>query len=129
MIGMLILPILAVSALAAGVTGLGLGASAAFAVLRSFVFMLAPGSLCICFMVWRGSGTRTNILLLVPLCSLSPIFSDLILSSKTPYSATGTFVALCVLLAFLLTRRTIQRSSRAYVVPANQFGSVWGAGR
>ena len=36
---------------------------------------------------------------------------------------------ICVLLAFVLTRRAIQRSSRAYVVPPNQFGTLWGAPR
>ncbi|MGD0412766.1 MAG: hypothetical protein ABSC18_13820 [Verrucomicrobiota bacterium] len=127
MISMLILPIIAVGALTAGVTGLALGGPAAIGVLKGFTFMLAPAALCIFFHVWRGGGTPMNILLLLTLFGfqMAPLWLQGILHHPNiPFVQTGAFVGLCVLLAFLLTRRAIQRSRHAYLVPANQF-SHW----
>ena len=132
MITMVMLPLIAVGALEAGATVLAFGAPAALGVLKSFAYMLAPASLCVYFIVWRGAGTQTNILLLLtlfgfqlaPLC-LQGIFNH----PEIPVAQTGAFVAFCVLLGFLLTRRAIKHSSHTYIVPANQFGNLWSSGR
>ena len=132
MLALLLLPTLAVGALTAGSAGLALGVPVAVGVLKAFTFTLAPAALCVFFIVWRGGGTQTQILLLLTLFGfyLGPLFLQGILSHpEIPFSQTGALVGLCVLLAFVLTRRAIQRSSRAYVVPANQFGTLWGAPR
>ena len=132
MITMLMLPLIAVGALAAGVAVLAFGTPAAIGVLKGFTFMLAPASLCIYFIVWRGAGTQTHILLLLTLFGfqLAPLWLlGIFHHPEIPVSQTGAIVALFVLLGFLLTRRAIKHSSHTYLVPANQFGNLWGAGR
>ena len=50
--------------------------------------------------------------------------------SPDDVSRTIPIAALCVLLAFVLTRRALTRSSHPYRIPAKPFGmAAWGTGR
>jgi hypothetical protein len=49
---------------------------------------------------------------------------------EMPFSLIGPIVVMCVLSAFLLTRRVLLHSSHTYCVQATPFGNLpWGAGR
>jgi hypothetical protein len=137
MIAITILPLIALGALVTGVAGLSLGTPAALTALKSYTFILAPASLCVFFAVWRGAGMQTSALLLVTLFGfyMVPLWLQVFfhypeIPFKIPFNLTGPVVAICVLLAFLLTRRALLHSNHAYRVQATSFGNLpWGAGR
>ncbi|MGA2176737.1 MAG: hypothetical protein ABSH38_17310 [Verrucomicrobiota bacterium] len=133
MIAMAILPLIALGALAAGVAGLSVGTPGAVTVLKSYALILAPASLCVFFAVCRGSGVPAGALVLLTMFGflVAPLWLKGILHNpEIPFRLTGAFVALCVLLAFLLTRRALLHSSRAYRVQASPFGKwAWTMGR
>ena len=133
MIAITILPLIALGTLVTGVAGLSLGTPAAITALKSYTFILAPASLCVFFAVWRGAGMQTSALLLVTLFGfyMVPLWLQVFFHyPEIPFNLIGPIVAICVLLAFLLTRRALLHSSHAYRVQANPFGNfAWGAGR
>jgi hypothetical protein len=56
--------------------------------------------------------------------------SQMVPHRPIPFSLGGPLAAGCVLLAFLLTRRALRRSSRTYRIQANVFNKdPWGAAR
>ena len=127
MISIVILPLIALGALAAGGAGLALGTPAGLTVLKSYTFILAPASLCVFFAVWRGDGMQAYALLAFTLFGfqqvqlrLEMVFHNLELS----VSLCGSIAAIGVLLAFVLTRFALMRSSHAYRVRANPFGNI-----
>ena len=127
MIAIAILPLIALGALVAGGARLAVGTPAALTVLKSYTFILAPASLCVFFAVWRGDGMQAYALLAITLfgfqlCSSGCRWHFHYL--EPPFSLCGTIAAICVLLAFLLTRRALMRSSHAYRVQANPFGDI-----
>jgi hypothetical protein len=117
MIGMVILPLIALGALVSGVMWLALGTSAALTCLNSYTFILAPASLCVFFAVWRGAGITTYVLLLVTLFGFQQVqlrlqvFLHLL---ELPINLAGPIAVASVLLAFLLTRRVLLNSRSAY---------------
>ncbi len=122
MIGAGILPLMALGALVTGVAGLLFGTPAAITFLESYAFILAPASLCVFFAVWLGAGTWTYALMLLTMFGfqLGPLwFQRILLNPEIPGIQSGAFVALCVLLAFLFTRRALLRSSHAFRVQAS----------
>jgi len=122
MIGIVILPLLALGALVAAVVALSVGTPFAVTVLKSYSFMLAPAALCVFFAVWRGVGVPTGALVLVTMFGffLGPLWLKRHFHQpETPFLQTGIFVALWVLLAFLLTRRALLSSSHAYRIQAS----------
>jgi uncharacterized membrane protein (UPF0136 family) len=132
MMSFAILPLMALGALVAGVAALTLGTPVAITILKSYVFILGPASLCVFFAVWRGAGIQGYALLLLTLFGfqLVPVWLQaILLHPRIPFIQTGTFVALCVLLAFLLTRRMLRHSSHAYRVQASSIGNLpWAMG-
>ncbi len=127
MIAITLLPLIALGALAAGVVGPALGASAAITFLKSYTYILAPASLCVFFCVWRGDGMQAYALLGFTLFGFLKLHGWLQLHShrlELPFSLIGPIVAISVLLAFLLTRYALLHSSRAYRVQANPFGNA-----
>jgi hypothetical protein len=133
MIAVAILPLIALGALAAGVAGLSLGTPVAITVSKSYMFILAPASLCVLFAVWRGAGAQACVLLLFTMFGffLAPMcLQGLFHHQEIPFSLTGTIAAFCVLSALLLTRCALMHSSHAYRVQANPSGNLpWVAGR
>ena len=125
MIAIAILPFIALAPLVAGVAWLALGTPATITVLKSYTFILAPASLCIFFAVWQGAGIQAYALLLFTMFGFQqvPLWLQVFFHyPEVPFSLTGKIVALCVLLAFLLTRRALMHSSHAYRIQANPFG-------
>jgi hypothetical protein len=133
MIAVAILPLIALGALVAGFAGLALGTPAALMALSSYTFILAPTSLCVFFVVWRDAGKQAYALLLFTLfCFLmgGVWLRTFFHYPEIPLSLGGPVAAISILLAFLLTRRALLRSSHAYRVQANPLGDVpWGTGR
>jgi uncharacterized membrane protein (UPF0136 family) len=127
MISIVILPLIALGALVAGGAGLVLGAPAGLTVLKSYTFILAPASLCVFFAVWRGDGKQAYVLLVITLFGLQQVQLRLqaaLHSLELPFSLCGSIAAICVLLAFVLTRCALMHSSRTYRVQANPFGNI-----
>ena len=132
MIAIVVLPLIALGALATGVAGLALGTQAGITFLKSYTFILASASLCVFFAVWRGDGMPAYALLVITMFGFQQVTLRLQMFfhyPEMPFNLIGPIVAICVLLAFLLTRRALLHSSHAYRVQANPFGNVWGAGR
>jgi hypothetical protein len=103
------------------------GAPAGLTVLKSYTFILAPASLCVFFAVWRGDGMQAYVLMAITLFGLQQVqlrlemvFHDL----ELPFSLCGSIAAICLLLAFVLTRCALMHSSHAYRVRANPFGNI-----
>lgn len=127
MLSIVILPLVALGALAAGGAGLALGTPAGLTVLNSYTFILAPGSLCVFFAVWRGDGMQAYALLLVTMFGLQQVQLRLQTAFhylELPFSLCGSIAAIGVLLAFVLTRCALLRSSRTYRVQAKPFGDI-----
>ena len=131
MLATVLLPLVAVGSVAAGVAGLFLGTSEAFTVLNSFTLVLAPAALCMSFAVWRSDEKGVHVLLLLAMVGFLLGFIRLQTRyPEHPFNLIGPVVGICLLLAFLLIRRTLLHSSRAYRVQANTGGNLpWGAGR
>ena len=122
MIALTILPLFAVGALVAGVAGLIGATRAAIMLWESFTFILAPASLCVFFIVWRGEGMQGYALLAFPLFGFLSMRWGLMLAlhrAALPFGLIGAIVALSVLLAFVLTRGALEHGSRAYRVPGD----------
>jgi uncharacterized membrane protein (UPF0136 family) len=127
MLSIVILPLIALGMLAAAGAGLALGTPAGLTVLKSFTFILAPGSLCVFFAVWRGDGIQAYVLLAITLFGLQQVqlrLQTAFHSLELPFGLCASIAAICVLLAFLLTRCALRRSSQAYRVQATPFGNV-----
>jgi hypothetical protein len=127
MLSIVILPLIALGAVVAGGAGVALGTPAGLTVLKSYTFILAPASLCVFFAVWRGDGIQAYVLLGVTLFGLQQVQLRLQTAFhylELPFSLCGPIAAICILLAFWLTRCALMRSSRAYRVQANPFGNI-----
>ena len=133
MIVLIILPLIVLGMLVTGITWLASGTSDALTVLRSFTFTLAPATLFVFFVTWQGTGMVSYILMFFVMIFsqfMSFWFQESILRREAGFSLVVVIAATFVALAFLLTRRTLMRGSKAYRVQANPFGNVaWGAGR
>jgi hypothetical protein len=127
LLSIVILPLIALGALVAGGAGLAWGTPAGLTVLKSFTFIVAPASLCVFFAVWRGDTMQAYALLLVTMFGLQQVQLRLQTAFhylELPFSLCGSIAAICVLLAFLLTRCALMRSSHTYRVQANPFGDI-----
>jgi hypothetical protein len=127
MISIVILPLIALGAVVAGGAGLALGVPAGLTVLKSYTFILAPASLCVFFAVWRGDSMQAYALLAFTLFGLQQVQLRLQTAFhylELPFSLCGPIAVSCVLLAFLLTRCALKRSSHTYRVQANPFGNI-----
>lgn len=132
MIALAILPLMALGALGAGAAWLAWGTPVARLVLTSYTFILGAAALCVFFAVWQGTGTQISVLMVLTMFAFQQLtlwLPRLFHYPKIPFMLTGPIVACCVLLAFLLTRRSLLHSNHAYRAQANSFGSVpWGMG-
>ena len=119
------LPFLALGVLVAGIAALAGGTPLAIEIVENFALILAPASVCIFFAVRLGIGIPAYLMLLVTMAG-----SQMVPHRPIPFSLGGPLAAGCVLLAFLLTRRALRRSSRTYRIQANVFNKdPWGAAR
>jgi uncharacterized membrane protein (UPF0136 family) len=127
-----ILPLIALGAVVTGVAWLAIGTAAAITLLKCYTFILAPASLCVFFTVWRGAGMQAYALLLVTMFGffMAPLWLRTSFHHREiPFSLTGTIAAICVLLAFLLSRCVLLHSSHAYRVQAGPSGNLpWATG-
>ena len=122
LIGLALLPLLALGVLIAGVAGFSADATTTLLVLKNFSFILAPASLCVAVAVWRGTGAQTYVVVILAL--IAAAFGSLAMSTRNiPLSVLLPAVAICILLAFLMTRHTLRHSSHAYRAPATTFGN------
>lgn len=131
-----IAPLFALGLLVAGVVSSTVGLSPAIAALKSFIFILAPGALCVFVTVWRGVGMQAYALQLLILFGflLAPLWLGRYFRyPEPPLSLAVAFAAFWILLAFLLTRRALLGSRQAYRPPGFQitnFGGLpWSASR
>jgi len=133
MLAIVLLPLIAVGALVAGVAGLFMGTVEALTVLNSFALVLAQAAPCVFFAVWRGD--RKEVYALLLLTQVGFLLGSMYLQMLFHYPEhslhlIGPIMGICLPSAFLLTRRVILHSSRAYRVQANACGNLlWGAGR
>ena len=126
MISIVILPLIALGALVAVGAGMAVGPSAALTVVNSYTFILAPASLCVFFAVWRGDSLLAYALLLVTMFGLQQVqlrLQNLLHYPELPFSLCGPIAAGCILVAFLLTRHALMRSSHSYRVQVPPLGS------
>ncbi|MBU6402109.1 MAG: hypothetical protein KGS61_17460 [Verrucomicrobia bacterium] len=137
LLGITVLPLAGLGGLVAGAAGLLSGIPAAVTVLKTYTWMLALTSLCVCLAAWRGEEIQVWVLQFVLLCVLqwAPIGWETWLQHP-PHSPgqLGSVASGVVCVAFLLTRLALRRSTHAYrVVPGTQvnlFGdATWGSGR
>jgi hypothetical protein len=127
MLSIVILPLIALGALVTIGAWLAIGAPAALTVLNSYTFILAPASLCVFFAVWRGDSMQAYALLLVTMFGLQQVqlrLQTFLHYLELPFSLCGPIAAVCILMAFLLTRHALMRSSHTYRVQANPFGDI-----
>jgi len=129
-----ILPLIALGAVVTGVAWLTIGTAAAITVSKSYMFILAPASLCVFFAVWRGAGMQAYALLLFTMFGffMVPLWLQAFFHRREiiPLSLIGIVAAVYILLAFLLTRRALMQSSHAYRIQAGPFGNLpWATGR
>lgn len=127
LVAVVVLPLLALGALATAVTWLTLGTQGAHTVLNGYLFTLALGALGAFVAVWRGNGTQAYALLLLGLVLSNVAYMALQGRFSSPASFTvldGAIAAAGVLLAFMLTRLVLVRSSQVYRVQADPFGRV-----
>jgi hypothetical protein len=123
-----ILPLIAADVIIAAAVGLTSTSALAFTFFTGFALTLAPASMCVFFAVWLGVGKRAYGLMIATMFGfqITGIFENRQLSPVL----TGVIVAATVTVAFLLTRRSITRSSQTYRIQANPFGNpAWGMGR
>jgi hypothetical protein len=120
------LPLIALGALVAVCAGLVVGPSAALTVVNSYTFILAPASLCVFFAVWRSDSIQAYVLLLVTIFGLQQVqlrLQTFLHYPELPFSLCGPIAAVCVLVAFLLTRHALRRCSHTYRVQVPPLGS------
>lgn len=128
------LPLVALGILLAAVTWPAVGSAASATVLKSFTYILAPAAVCAFFVVWLGAATQTYLWTYLILFGflMAPFWlRRYLFFPEIPFSQSAGLVALCVLLAFLLMRRTLMCGNRAYRIfpggQANPFGGLgWG---
>jgi hypothetical protein len=132
MIGLVLLPLIAVGAIFAGISGLTSGTPAAIMIIRSYALILAPAVMCVVLVGWLGAG-RDALSLMISTMILFQIVTargqSFFTNREIPFSLISVIVGVTVALAFLLTRHSLMHSSKTYRVHANPFGTVWGAGR
>ena len=133
MIELMVLPLVAVGALASIVVWPLLGASIAIALLKSYAFILAPGTLCVFFALWGGEGVLGYVLMIGTLFGSLKVQGWLQISSHTldvPFGLIGPIAVAGLVLSYLLARRALGHSSHAYRVRTSITGSFpWGGGR
>lgn len=133
MIVMPFVPLIALGVVMAGTAGAVLGTVAAFKVLNGFAFTLASAALCVIFVGSLGVGRSSFALIIFTMIIFQtlPMWLQVLFKGREiPFSLTGTIVGFIVTAAFLLTRRSLMRNSKAYRVQANPFiNSAWGMGR
>ncbi len=133
LIGLAVLPILAVGTLVAGVAGLTLGATVAHTIVNRFTFILAPTALGVFVTVWQGAGKQAYAGVILTLFGFwlgGMGLQTLLHVPEIPFRLTGLIAAISLLLAFLLTHRTLRHGSRAFRIQPNSGGNLpWGAGR
>jgi len=121
LIGLALLPVLAMGALTLGVAWLTTNPAVTWQVVHNFLFVLAPASLCLGMAVWRGTGIQTYVVLLLALIGF-----QVVCYRSLPLSAVGGIAAGCILLGFLAVRAALNRSSHAYRSSPTPFGhSPW----
>jgi hypothetical protein len=129
----MLLPLVAVGALAAAVAWVATGTSAALTFLNCYTFILAPASLCVFLALWRGESVLTDAFLLLALFGFLKLYGELQLhlhALEVPFRLVAPLATGTVLAAFLFTYLALRHSSHAYRVRANPLGSFpWGAGR
>ena len=132
MIGLVLLPLIALGAVVAGISGIFSGPTAAITVLKSYSLMLAPAALCVVFVGWLGAGRDAFALMLFTmiLFQVVPLWIQVFFNNREiPFSLVSVIVGVTVTLAFLFMRYSLLHSSKTYRVHANPFGTAWGAGR
>jgi hypothetical protein len=132
MILMVVLPLVALGAVSATVTGLTIGMPAAATVVKSYALTLAPATLTVSFLVWQGTGTPAFLLMLFVMITAQSVplwLAVFFHRSEMPASLAGAIAVTYILVSFLLTRWMLLRSSQAYRVQQNPFNtSAWGGG-
>ena len=131
LLAMIVLPMAALGALSAGVTGLALGAPAALEVAKSCLFMLVPATLAVAFATWRGleKGSYFFLIFVVMLTQFgSEWLRRTLRGENIPVGWAALVATLAIAGAFLLTRRALQRGTHAYRAQGALAGA-WGANR
>jgi hypothetical protein len=116
-IGITLLPLIALGAVAAVIAGVSFGTPMALAFLKSFTLILAPAAFCAFLTVWRGGGKQVYAWLLLILFGflLVPLWlQGFRHHAEISYGQTSALAAFCVLLAFLLTWLALGHGGKAY---------------
>jgi hypothetical protein len=133
LIALLVLPLAVLGTLAALVAWSLLGSSVAVEFLKSYAFILAPGSLRVFFALWRGEGALSYVLMLATLYGFLRVHGWLVISLHSidiPALIIGAIAVTGVVVSYLLAWWTLGHSSHAYRLRTNIAGSFpWGGGR
>lgn len=116
-VGLAILPLVAVGVMSAGIAYLAWGNEAAITALKSYLYVLAPAALSMCFATWQGTGRMVCMLLFLLVTGygmIRPMAEASRFSRGIPPGLMAGVAAGTVLLGVLLTRHVLTRSSRAY---------------
>jgi hypothetical protein len=127
LLGLVLLPLLALGVLATVVAWLTLGPPAALAWLNSYTLVLAPAALGAAFLTWRGVGALAHAVLLVSLVGF--VVAQQWLQGRFHFlerslSLAGPIAAVGVLLGLAFICLALSRSRHAYRVQGNLFGTI-----
>ena len=127
-IGIGILPLMALGALVGAFAGLVWGIPVALRLLAFCAVNLVPAVLCVVLTVWWGAGVLRSALLLLTLVGFQMVWGQVSLQHpEIPFHLAGPIVALSVLLALMVTRHALLRRSEPYRVQPNPWGILpWG---
>jgi hypothetical protein len=129
----MVMPLVAVGALAGAVAWLALGKSAGLTFLGCYAFILGPASLCVFLAMWRGEGMLAYVLVIVTLFGSQRVYGWLRYATYppvVPWGAVGAIAVAGMVLGWLLTRWALEHSSQAYRVRLSPTGTFpWAGGR
>jgi hypothetical protein len=127
LLGLVVLPLLALTPLVTALAWVAVSPEAALTCLNSYTFTVAMGALCVFFAVWRGAGVQGYSLQFF--CLVGSLVGYLwsqgrFPSHEMPLRATGLIAVAGVLVGFVLTRHALIHSTQVYRVQLDPFGRV-----
>lgn len=128
LMGVALLPLVLMGGLVGVVAAVLSGLPAAVTIWKTYLFVLAPTSLCVLVGLWRGPSIHAYVCMLLAILGFTTFYSWLRpvdYSIEPPALLVASICTGVLLVAFALIRRVITHSSHAYR-PQAALQSVWG---